>query len=282
MCELCFSFLFFFGDQQENRRVRSRGTTYIFSLLWFKFLWRRNPRPRGTLCFYYSVFPGLGWGLDPEWRWLSVTCNFLLMKKKKTCNFACSVFLLCDTVWELGLSAGRTVSCQSCLPVTKGKCNATLSPGWLRVASQAHRFSDLSRRAHEVVTSLPQEPPSSTKQCVLKSDKQCVTLWRYVKKKKKKKNNWLLWKNDSSCRWCSVKTATFPRVRNSALWSLFGRLCVWVPIAVNSEVLAEKRQCFMSSPLHIFLHIRWRACDLSGMGNICAYCHTGMKAFYCL
>lgn len=36
-------------------------------------------------------------------------------------------------------------------------------------------------------------------------------------------------------------------------------------------------QCFMSSPRHIFLHIRCSACDLSGIGNICACCHTGMK-----
>ena len=135
--------------------------------------------------FTILFFPGLGRGLDPEWCWLSVTCNFPLMKK--ACNFACWVFFLCDTGRELCLSAGRTVSCQSCLPATKGKRNATLSPGWLRVASQAHRFSKLSRRAWEAVTSSPQEPPNSMKQCVLKSDKQCVTLWRYVKKKKKKK-----------------------------------------------------------------------------------------------
>ena len=146
--------------------------------------------------FTILFFPGLGRGLDPEWCWLSVTCNFPLMKK--ACNFACWVFFLCDTGRELCLSAGRTVSCQSCLPATKGKRNATLSPGWLRVASQAHRFSKLSRRAWEAVTSSPQEPPNSMKQCVLKSDKQCVTLWRYVKKKQKK-NNWLLWKNDSYC-----------------------------------------------------------------------------------
>ena len=179
--------------------------------------------------FTILFFPGLGRGLDPEWCWLSVTCNFPLMKK--ACNFACWVFFLCDTGRELCLSAGRTVSCQSCLPATKGKRNATLSPGWLRVASQAHRFSKLSRRAREAVTSSPQEPPNSMKQCVLKSDKQCVTLWRYVKKKKKEHltvvEKWLILSD-----WCSVRTATFQRVRNFTICSPSGRLCVCVCVCL--------------------------------------------------
>lgn len=33
------------------------------------------------------------------------------------------------------------------------------------------------------------------------------------------------------------------------------------------------------TPPHIFLHIRWRLCDLSAVGNICAFCHSGIKAF---
>lgn len=57
-------------------------------------------------------------------------------------------------------------------------------------------------------------------------------------------------------------------------------------VSVNSAELARcfgEGQCFMSSPHlpppHIFLLIRWRACDLSAVGNIWAFCHKGIKAF---
>lgn len=120
------------------------------------------------------------------------------------------------------------------------------------------------------------------KQFVMKSvDIQCVTLWSYVKR------------NNRDCCGTVTLLVTDTLMLYAAALKLgvallsaghFGKLCVsarrrqlW-----SASTPAEKRQCFMSSSLHISLHIRWRACDLSGMGNICAYCHTGMKASYCL
>lgn len=38
-------------------------------------------------------------------------------------------------------------------------------------------------------------------------------------------------------------------------------------------------ECLLPSTFS--LHIRMCACDLTGRGNICAYCHTEMKAFDC-
>lgn len=129
MCEPCFSFLFLFFCLFLVISNRIAGSETVAPHTYFRscgsnFCGGKILDHEERYVFTILFFPGLGRGLDPEWRWLSVTCNFLLMKKKKTCDFACSVFLLSDTSWELCLSAGRTVSCQSCLPVTKGKCNA--------------------------------------------------------------------------------------------------------------------------------------------------------------
>ncbi len=60
--------------------------------------------------FTILFFPGLGRGLEPEWRWLSVAHNFLLVKKRD--RFACSLFSFVTQVYafqQAGLSVVRVV-----------------------------------------------------------------------------------------------------------------------------------------------------------------------------
>lgn len=101
----------------------------FFLLLRFTFLRQSDPHPLGTLCFYYSVFPGSG----PEWCWLSVTCNFVISGK---CDrFACSVFPFVTAVASYAFQLAGPSVVRLVYQWQKG--NVMLpSLGWLRVASQ--------------------------------------------------------------------------------------------------------------------------------------------------
>lgn len=139
MCEPCFSFLFLFFCLFLVISNRIAGSETVAPHTYFRscgsnFCGGKILDHEERYVFTILFFPGLGRGLDPEWRWLSVTCNFLLMKKKKRVILPVQSFSFLIQVESYasqlaGLSVVRVV-------YQWQKGNVMLSPGWLRVASQ--------------------------------------------------------------------------------------------------------------------------------------------------
>lgn len=105
-----------------------QNPSYVLSFAAQIFVAKKSSATRNIMFLLFSFSPWVGyWVLNQSHIDLVRPVIFLYSGKYVNC-FCLFTLSSCVTSCTFCLSAGSAATCQSCLPVTKGRCNATHHP----------------------------------------------------------------------------------------------------------------------------------------------------------